>query len=166
MFDLLYNNNIAYVQQVCIDSLEDYRRQLKAKEIHHDECVPEVYGLEQEAKQKGYECRRIKFVITYYYADNTPLQGGYNDKYGKPLHSHNYPICAAPNDIPYGSVLVLDHPVNGSEEYKIVDTGSAIRWIDGSTCRIDIFVPDAKKISDITTKYENKIVEGKIYFKK
>ena len=54
---------------------------------------------------------------------------------------------------------------NNSREYKSVDTGGAIRWIDGDTCRIDIFVPDARCIKDITSKYGNKIVEGKIYFK-
>ena len=72
---------------------------------------------------------------------------------------------AAPDDIPYGSVMVLDHPVNGSNEYKIVDTGGAIRWVDSETCRIDIFVPEAKCVKDITSKYTNKIVTGKIYYK-
>lgn len=165
----MYNqflNNIAIFQQFDIETLEEYKIILKANEIHTDECVPKTYGMEQEAKEKGYICKRMKFVITYYYADNTPLQGGYNDKYGKPLKSHQYPICAAPSDIPYGSIMILDHPVNDSIEYKIVDTGSAIRWIDGDTCRIDIFIPDANSIEDVTSKYENKIVEGKIYFKK
>lgn len=150
-------------------NLDEYIKQLKPKQIIK-EAPSEIkkqtsYGLEQEAIQNGYKMKKVKFIITYYYADNTPLQGGYNDKYGKPLHSHKVPICAAPSDIKYGSILVLDSPVLNSTEFKIVDTGSAIRWIDSNTCRIDIFVPWAKKITDITHNLENVVVEGKIYLK-
>ena len=166
MFGSLIVNKYNILMTINQETLEEYKSKLKAEEIFIDECKPQSYGLKEEAIQNNYKCKNIKFVITYYYADNTPLQGGFLDKYGKPLLSHKVPICAAPSDIPYGSIMVLDHPVNGSNEYKIVDTGSAIRWIDGDTCRIDIFVPDAHSISDITTKYSNKIVTGKIYYKK
>ena len=149
--DLLYikKANICFVED---KTLSQYIKELKPVEVTEDETVPIKYGLEEQAIENNYKCKKIKFVITYYYADNTPLQGGYLDKYGKELLSYNIPICAAPDDIPYGSIMVLDHPVNGTEEYKIVDTGSAIRWIDSNTCRIDIFVPDARCIKDITSK--------------
>ena len=153
-----------------IPSIDEYLKTLKPKEIidkaPEDIKLKYSYGLEEEAKAKNYEVKKVKLIITYYYADNTPLQGGYNDKYGKPLHSHKVPICAAPSDINYGSILVLDSPVLDSTEFKIVDTGSAIRWIDSNTCRIDIFVPWAHSIEDITHNLENVVVEGKIYIKK
>ena len=155
----------AMIMNVFQEDIEYYINKFKATEVTKDECKAIDYGLEKTAKENGYKFKRVKFIITYYYADNTPLQGGYLDKYGKELLSHKVPICATPNDIPYGSVVVFDHPINNSKEYKGVDTGGAIRWIDGDTCRIDIFVPDARCIKDITSKYENKIVEGKIYFK-
>ena len=155
----------AMIMNVFQEDIEYYINKFKATEVTKDECKAIDYGLEKTAKENGYKFKRVKFIITYYYADNTPLQGGYLDKYGKELLSYKVPICATPNDIPYGSVIVFAHPINNSKEYNSVDTGGAIRWIDGDTCRIDIFVPDARCIKDITSKYENKIVEGKIYFK-
>ena len=158
-------NNYAIIMNVFQEDLEYYVNKLKATEVTKDECKAIDYGLERTARENGYKFKRVKFVLTYYYADNTPLQGGYLDKYGKELLSHKVPICATPNDVPYGSVVVFDYPINNSREYKSVDTGGAIRWIDSNTCRIDIFVPNARCIKDITSKYGNKIVEGKIYFK-
>ena len=165
MLESFLYKGYAIVQQIEMDTLEDFKIKLKAQEIKKDDCIPIKYGLEEQAVESGWKSKRVKFIITYYYADSTPLQGGYLDKYGKELLSYKVPICATPNDIPYGSVVVFDHPINNSREYKSVDTGGAIRWIDGDTCRIDIFVPDARCIKDITSKYGNKIVEGKIYFK-
>lgn len=165
MLESFLYKGYAIVQQIEMDTLEDFKIKLKAQEIKKDDCTPIKYGLEEQATKSGWKSKRVKFIITYYYADSTPLQGGYLDRYGKELLSYDIPICAAPDDIPYGSVMVLDHPVNGSNEYKIVDTGGAIRWVDSETCRIDIFVPEAKCIKDITSKYTNKIVTGKIYYK-
>ena len=165
MYNILPMYDYSIVMMANQESLQDYIDTLKLKEVVRDECRATDYGLEKTARENGYKFKRVKFIVTYYYADNTPLQGGYLDKYGKELLSYNIPICASPNDIPYGSVVVFDHPINGSKEYKSVDTGGAIRWVDGETCRIDIFVPNARCIEDITTRYENKIVEGKIYYK-
>ena len=75
----------AIVQQIKMETLEDFKIKLKAQEIKKDDCIPTQYGLEEQAIEQGWKCKKVKFIITYYYADSTPLQGGYLDKYGKQL---------------------------------------------------------------------------------
>ena len=73
----------AMIMNVFQEDIEYYINKFKATEVTKDECKAIDYGLEKTAKENGYKFKRVKFIITYYYADNTPLQGGYLDKYGK-----------------------------------------------------------------------------------
>ena len=57
MFNYIVNTK-AILMNIQRDSLDDYIKQLKPKEILEDECVPTKYGMEDEAKQNGYKCKR------------------------------------------------------------------------------------------------------------
>lgn len=76
--------------------------------------------------------------ITYYTNFDDEMQGGQNDRRGVPLVSHEGRVIAMPADIPYGSFINID----GMGEFKVVDTGGAIVWLDENTCKVDVFVPN------------------------
>lgn len=107
--------------------------------------------------------KEINFEVTYYTNIENKLEGGSNDKRGKALTSHNQPVCALPSDVPYGSYVVFNEPVNGSKIYKVVDTGGAIKWQGPNTTKIDIFIPN-KSIKYIEKNHENKVVKGVLYY--
>lgn len=110
--------------------------------------------------------RRVEFYITYYSNINDSLNGGHNDKKGKKLISHDMPVVALPKDVPYGSMVVFDEKVNGSEYYLNVDTGGMIKWLNSekTKCKADIFIPNVSE-RYIIKNYENKVVYGWLYYK-
>lgn len=118
-------------------------------------------------KEKGLSLnyKKVTCHITYYTNEDSLLQGGQYDKIGKLLTSHNEPIAAAPSNIPYGSYLIFDEEVRGSKEYKIVDTGGAIKWIDNYTMKVDIFVPNVSTKWLCSGNVTNKVVTGILYYK-
>lgn len=121
---------------------------------------------ERAWKESGFtHFKEVTCKITYYYADNNSLQGGYNDKKGVPLLSHTEPVCAMPKDVPYGSYLILDETVMGSVKWKNVDTGGAIKWLNEDTLVVDIFVPQATSYQWLINNTQNKTIKGKIYYK-
>lgn len=160
--------------------IEEYKRQLEV-ERQSEESNKKVrvnrggyVGNEASITYSSYE--RVKIEYTYYYADDTVLQGGHNDKIGKSLKSHNYPIVALPSYVSYGSELVLDESVpytlekNYSNRFINVDTGGAIKdkGYDENGIRVircDIFVPDAYSVSSITSTLSNGTVYGTLYYK-
>ena len=115
--------------------------------------------------EKSNKVKKVTCHITFYYGANNSLQGGFNDKKGKSLHSHKEPICAMPSDVPYGSYLVLDSPVRGNNTYKVVDTGGAIKWKGGNNVKVDIFVPEAKSMEWIIKNTKNCTITGTLYYK-
>lgn len=110
------------------------------------------------------EVKDVTCYITYYTNINNKLQGGQYDKKGKLLTSHQEKICALPSSVPYGSYLVLDEQVNGSNIFKNVDTGGSIKFLGGDKVKVDIFIPNVSE-QYIINNYENKVVKGKIYYK-
>lgn len=160
--------------------IEEYKKQLELEQQSSTENTAvkvsrgDYIGNDASITYSSYE--RVKIEYTYYYADNTILQGGHNDKMGKSLKSHNYPIVALPSYVSYGSELVLDESVpytlnkNYSNRFINVDTGGAItdKGYDSNGVRIlrcDIFVPDAYSVSSITSTLSNGTVYGTIYYK-
>lgn len=78
--------------------------------------------------------------ITYYTNYDDEMQGGQNDRRGVPLASYEEAVIALPADVPYGSYINID----GMGEFKVVDTGGAIVWLDDETCKVDVFVPNVE----------------------
>lgn len=163
--------------------IDEYKKQLEAeKQVAAETSTKQqvkvnrggYVGNEASITYSSYE--RVKIEYTYYYADDTVLQGGHNDKLGKSLKSHNYPIVALPSYVSYGSELVLDESVpytlqkNYSSRFINVDTGGAIKdkGYDENGVRVlrcDIFVPDAYSVSSITSTLSNGTVYGTLYYK-
>ena len=116
----------------------------------------------------GYEPSKVvkvNCVVTFYYADCTILQGGYNDKKGVPLHSHSEPIVALPSDVTYGSYIEFDKEIRGNTMFKNVDTGGAIKWLNDNTIVVDVFVPEASSYNELINMVENTTTTATIYYK-
>lgn len=139
--------------------------------LREQERIAEEKRKAKEQKKKQIQSRglsgKVKDVtcyITYYTNINNTLQGGQFDKQGKLLTNHSQPVCALPSSVPYGSYLVLDEEVNGSNTFKNIDTGGAIKFLGGDKVKVDIFIPNVSE-QYIINNYENKVVKGKIYYK-
>lgn len=148
---------------------EEYRKYIE--KLKEEERVRKEKREAEEQKKKQIQSRglsgRVKEVtcyITYYTNIDNKLQGGHYDKKGKLLTSHKEPICALPSSVSYGSYLVLDEQVNGSNIFKNVDTGGSIKFLGGDKVKVDIFIPNVSE-QYIINNYENKVVKGKIYYK-
>lgn len=134
--------------------------------------------LEKERKLKEKEnlngFKRVQDVtahITYFYGANNSLQGGFKDKIGKSLSTHQEPVCALPSNVKYGSYLVLDENVHyntnksTSKTFKNVDTGGEIVWLSSNTLKVDIYVQNCTSLNWIENNLKNRVVKGKIYYK-
>ena len=118
--------------------ISEYKKQLEEEQRLLNESISKKAiasrgaSVNNEANITYKKSERVKIEYTYYYADDTLLQGGFNDKQGKLLKSHNYPIVALPSYVGYGSELVLDESIpytldkNYSNRFINVDTGGAI----------------------------------------
>ncbi|NFF75940.1 hypothetical protein FCV38_02805 [Clostridium sporogenes] len=108
------------------------------------------------------QVKSIKVYVTYYTNENNNLEGGQLDKKGKNLTSHNMKVCAMPKDVSYGSILNID----GMGNYKVVDSGGAIQWLneEKTECKVDVFVPNVSGQWLINNK-ENKIANATLYIK-
>lgn len=108
------------------------------------------------------QVKSIKVYVTYYTNENNNLEGGQLDKKGKSLTSHNMKVCAMPKDVSYGSILNID----GMGNYKVVDSGGAIQWLneEKTECKVDVFVPNVTGQWLINNK-ENKIANATLYIK-
>lgn len=125
-----------------------------------------------EYEEKYSNVRDVVVDITYFFAEDSDLQGGHLDKKGKPLNSFDYAVCALPSDVSYGSILVLEEPVvvntsfNKSNKLINVDTGGAIVWKGQNYMRVDVFVKNCSNLDWIVRNLENKHrVNAKLYFK-
>lgn len=120
-----------------------------------EQQISELITKTEKASRGGdiAESKTITVHITYYTNANSALEGGEFDRKGKPLTAHEENICAMPTDIPYGSRLVIDDV----GEFKVVDTGQAMQWLDAekTECLIDIFVPN------VTTEWLNSNTQKK-----
>lgn len=163
-----------------VEEVEEYKkvkiqlelqRQLEEQERLRQEELERQH--EQEERNKlinklGYEPSKIVKVnckVTFYYADSTTLQGGYNDKKGIPLSKHNEPIVALPSDVTYGSYIEFDKEIRGNTLFKNVDTGGAIKWLDDNTIVVDVFVPEASSYNELINMVENTYATATIYYK-
>ncbi|APR02514.1 TPA: hypothetical protein ACXDAY_002198 [Clostridium botulinum] len=110
----------------------------------------------------GRQIKSIKVYVTYYTNIDNDLEGGQLDKKGKNLTSHNMKVCAMPKDITYGSILNIE----GMGNYKVVDSGGAIQWLneDKTECKVDVFIPNVTGEWLINNK-ENKIANATLYIK-
>lgn len=108
------------------------------------------------------QVKSIKVHVTYYTNINNTLQGGQLDKRGKDLTAHNMKVCAMPKDISYGSILNIE----GMGNYKVVDSGGAIQWLNENKteCKVDVFIPNVSEQWIINNK-ENKIANATLYIK-
>lgn len=112
----------------------------KANEVYcrYDSSIESKVEDSIALKTSTRKYKDIVVHITYYTNYNDMMQGGQNDRIGVPLKSHGEPIVAMPSDIPYGSYIDIE----GMGNFKVVDTGGAIVWLDENTCKVDVFVPD------------------------
>lgn len=97
--------------------------------------------------------------ITYYTNYDDEMQGGQNDRTGVPLKSHEANVIAMPADVPYGSYINIE----GMGEFKVVDTGGAIVWLDENTCKVDVFVPDVE-VDWLIKNTEREKRSARLYF--
>lgn len=102
--------------------------------------------------------KQLRVFVTYYTNIDDELQGGQNDRRGVPLVNHYKPI-AMPADVPYGSILDID----GLGEHTVVDTGGAIVWLNDTTCKVDMFIPNVS-VDWIINNTENKWYDAKLYY--
>lgn len=115
-----------------------------------------VETIKEESKKANY--KDITVYITYYTNIDDELQGGHNDRKGVPLIAHSENVIAMPSNVPYGSYLDIE----GMGEYKVVDTGGAIVWLDDNTCKVDVFIPDVS-YEWIYTNTENEVRKARLY---
>lgn len=121
--------------------------------------------------------QKVTFRITYYTNYNDAMEGGQFDCMGIPLIRHGEPVIAAPMNIPYGSYIKLDTPlqipvgsfvpgrvVRTTSTFKVVDRGGMINWDDENTCHIDVFIPNVDP-NWIIQNLSNARVTGTIYYK-
>lgn len=141
--------------------IENLREQQRIEE--EKKRVEEQKKKQIQSRGLSGEFKEVTCYITYYTNIDNKLQGGHYDKRGKLLTSHNQPICALPSSVSYGSYLVLDEKVNGSNIFKNVDTGNAIKFLDGDKVKVDIFIPNVSE-QWIINNLENKVVKGRIYY--
>jgi 3D (Asp-Asp-Asp) domain-containing protein len=97
---------------------------------------------------------------TGYYPDNSPMEGGFKDRQGKPLHtlqdflSGKAPYVSVAMDskaFPYGTKLripELEKKYGRPIEFRVVDTGGAFKG--KGTSRIDICTANQKASLDPT----------------
>lgn len=145
--------------------IEAEQERLKQEELEKQRIEEEKNNL---INKLGYEPSKVVKVnckVTFYYADSTILQGGYNDKKGIPLNSHDEPIVALPSDVTYGSYIEFDKEIRGYTRYKCVDAGGAIRWLDDNTIVVDVFVPEASSYNELINMVENTTTTATIYYK-
>lgn len=128
---LLYENNIKEIEKG-----KKYREKLEM--IKKEEELKDFKALDR-GYDGGYKTININCIVSYYTNENSRMEGGQKDIKGNPLLGYKIKICAAPKNIPYGSFVEMDN----LETYKVVDRGSAIKWINEDTMKIDVFVPNA-----------------------
>lgn len=163
-----------------VEEVEEYKkvkiqlelqRQLEEQERLRQEELERQHEEEERnnlINKLGYEPSnivRVNCKVTFYYADSTTLQGGYNDKKGIPLSSHNEPIVALPSDVTYGSYIEFDKEIRGNTLFKNVDTGGVIKWLDDNTIVVDVFVPEANSYNELINMVENTYATATIYYK-
>lgn len=156
-----------YMEQI----IERYNKQLEKEQLEKEKREKEEaekLAKENELINRGLNdfsySKKVLCHVTYYTNSEDSLQGGYKDKKGKELNSHEEPIIALPKDVPYGSYLIFDEPVLGETIYKNVDTGGAIVWINDYEMKVDVFVPNVS-CDWIINNLHNKIVTATLYYK-
>lgn len=129
----------------------------KATTVISENPIQSQETLSKEKVGKRFE--DIIIHVTYYTNIDNTLQGGKNDRRGKPLTSHSMPVVAMPSDVPYGSYLdIKDHGT-----FKVVDTGGAIKWIDENTCKVDVFIPNVS-YDWLINNTENFTTTARLYY--
>lgn len=126
---------------------------------------------------KPSKTQKVKFRITYYTNYDDLMEGGQFDCMGIPLVKHGEPVVAAPMNIPYGSYIKLDKPlqisagsfvptriVRTTSTFKVVDRGGMINWDNANTCHIDVFIPNVNP-QWIVKNLSNTEITGTIYYK-
>lgn len=138
--------------------LKNIKEKLNSKEQYITSKEKEINELRENAERISRggsiaESKEITVHITYYTNQNSSLEGGEFDRVGKPLTSYEENICAMPSDVPYNSILSIDD----MGDYKVVDTGEAMRWLNEEKmeCLIDIFIPN------VTTEWLNSNTQKK-----
>lgn len=73
-------------------------------------------------------------------------------------------MVAVPKNIPFGTEIVLVDEGGNKQKVIAQDTGSAIKWINADTMKIDVFVPNAtkKQILDMGVKHYTGYILEKI----
>lgn len=184
-FERVINEEVTYpsqtkqarYQRIVEEAIRVENERLKQEHIKYIEELREKERIAKEQKRleeqkkkqiqsRGLsgEVKEVTCYITYYTNIDNSLQGGRYDKKGKLLTSHQEKICALPSSVPYGSYLVLDEQVSGSNIFKNVDTGNAIKFLGGDKVKVDIFIANVSE-QWIINNLENKVVKGKIYYK-
>lgn len=156
---------------------QEKRRQLEIQKKLERQKI-ERQKIEEQKKKYGNNFKQVQEVlvdITYYFAEDSALQGGHNDRKGRPLAGHGTAVCALPSDVPYGSLLVLDEPVvvdtnfSKSNKLKNVDTGGAITWLNSNKThmKVDVFVKGCYSLDWIINNLKNKkSIKAKLYYSK
>jgi hypothetical protein len=97
--------------------------------------------------------RKINIVGTFY--TNSKADCGKTDGITKSGLRASRGIIATPPDIAFGTNIVLEDKDGNMKKYSVQDRGSAIKWIDENTMKVDIFIPKAtaKQIQKLGKKY-------------
>ena len=144
---------------------EAEQERLRQEELERQRIEEEKNKLINKLGYEPSKTVEVNCKVTFYYADSNKLQGGFNDKKGVPLKSHNEPIVALPSDVPYGSYIEFDKAIRGYTRYKCVDTGGAIKWLDSNTIVVDVFVPEASIYNELINMVKNTTTTATIYYK-
>ena len=144
---------------------EAEQERLRQEELERQRIEEEKNKLINKLGYEPSKTVEVNCKVTFYYADSNKLQGGFNDKKGVPLKSHNEPIVALPSDVPYGSYIEFDTAIRGYTRYKCIDTVRAIKWLDSNTIVVDVFVPEAGSYNELINMVENTTTTATIYYK-
>ena len=105
-------------------------------------------GVNAEAKKKKQKVKTMPCIYTFYWPENSSMEGGYLDCKGVPLNPSGYYV-AAPENFKYGSHITIKETGNWRDghTYEVVDRGSRIVTFEGEDgrtwCHIDILVHDS-----------------------
>lgn len=97
-----------------------------------------------------------KTLFTAYFPDGdlTTMEGGFNDKLGRPLDP-SLPTCASPREFPYGTKFRI-HGTGTERDGTICvsnDTGGAIVLEPDGSLHIDVLLPDYETMSNWGLKW-------------
>lgn len=107
-----------------------------------------------------YYYRKVNIIATHY--TNSIADCGKTDGISASGVPISRGMVAVPKSIPFGTEIILEDAQGNKEKVIAQDRGSAIKWINNDTMKIDVFVPNVtkKQINNLgVKKYTGYIIE-------